>query len=659
MKYIGKITLGLGLCVLMLASCKDDDALDSNQGISLDKETIAIGPDGGVESIVVTAGKNWVSSASKPWVAVSPANGFGSVEGSLAIDSTLEVTARTAQVRYRQEDNQEKILSITQFGYGKQIIPSENEIEVESSEVYEKRYFDLTVSTNVKFKVDPDITYEWGEEPTAEDGLTDSDLKGWIEAPSKTEVELDRKDRPKTITIRFRWNMNTAPYKRIAKIKLVPSEADVELIDQDGNPTGDVVITVMQDAAIRITDDRRGDSIAVVMMNEKIQSLLSYDFSERMENWENVTLWEEGDEDIMPEGALGRIRSLSFMQFNLNESETLPKEIKYLKYLEEFSITSNTNRQTKDMELGEEICELKNLKRLAVVAYGLYKLPENFEALGEKLEYLDLGSNNFRKLSDVTNVVNRTNFPRLRGLELSTNRKNDTTTELEGVDFEDEGLHLDLGKAEDGVSRWSGGEPKHFIDLLKWEELEYLGLSYTFIEGELPTDEEMASLDFGKYKEEDFYTDGYEYKKISKDTCSWLLTNDKPITIVSGEDPVNGQDIARVLPRMHNFSINLNFITGKLPNWMLLHPFFMEWNPESMVMTQWTKGKDSKGNTVGFSNTQDVTNTKFRYYYGDGKIGTGLPDGVAYPGYYNKFAGGGKDWKPSDDSGDGTDDTNF
>ena len=169
MKYISKITLGLGLFASLLASCKDDEVADSNMGISLDKETIAIGPDGGTESIVVTAGRNWVSSASRPWVAVSPANGFGSVEGSLAIDSTLEVTARTAQVRYRQEDNQEVILTINQFGYGKQIIPSESEIRIESSGTYDERHFDLTVSTNVEFKVDENITYEWDGEPTPEE----------------------------------------------------------------------------------------------------------------------------------------------------------------------------------------------------------------------------------------------------------------------------------------------------------------------------------------------------------------------------------------------------------------------------------------------------------------------------------------------------------
>lgn len=642
MKYISKIALGLGVCVSLFSSCKDDEGPDTNRGISLDKEEISIGPDGGTESISVSSGMEWVSSASKPWISVSPANGFGSVEGALAIDSTLEWTARNAQVRFRQSDNQEKIVNITQFGYGKQIIPSKKELEVKNSDLYDNRYFDLTISTNVEFKVDKNIIYEWEGELTPEDQEAfGSEVAGWIETPDKTEVELDRKDRPRTVKIRFRWSMNTAPHKRVAKIRLLPKDENVELIDQDGNPTEDVIVKVVQEAAVRITDDRQGDSLAVVMMNEKIQSLFSYNFTDRMENWDNVTLWEEGDKD-MPDGALGRIRALSFMMFNLKEGETLPKEIKYLKYLEEFSFTSNTNHQIKKMDLGEDICELQHLKRLAIEAYGLTKLPEGFNKLGKKLEYLDIGSNGFPKLSTVTDVVNKTNFPKLKGLSLSGCRRNDTTTDLaaaDGLTNGELGIYLNLGEADSrGDVFWNSGEPKAFMDLLKWDDLEYLGLSYMFIEGELPTDEEMMNnLDAAKknYVDDDFYIgkDNYDYGLIPRDTCSWLLEGEP---VMLNDVNVEPKDIPRVLPKAHYFSINLNFITGELPKWILFHPYFMEWTPESLIFNQWEKGKDSKGNSVGFGNAVDIVNSKFKYYYGDKATG----NGSAYPLYYNKYAGG-------------------
>ena len=83
----------------------------------------------------------------------------------------------------------------------------------------------------------------------------------------------------------------------------------------------------------------------------------------------------------------------------------------------------------------------------------------------------------------------------------------------------------------------------------------------------------------------------------------------------------------------------------------------MEWDPESLVMNQWEQGKDSDGKSVGFSNRNDVVNTRYVYYYGDGKTESGYPEdiSVAYPGYYNKFVGGGKDWTPgSTDAGETT-----
>ena len=98
----------------------------------------------------------------------------------------------------------------------------------------------------------------------------------------------------------------------------------------------------------------------------------------------------------------------------------MPKEVRYLKYLESFEIQSNSNNQTRIVSLGEEICELKYLKSLTVFAYGMEKLPDNFIKLGGKvdesyrgLEKLDLSGNNFPSLAAITEVVNEENFPEL------------------------------------------------------------------------------------------------------------------------------------------------------------------------------------------------------------------------------------------------------
>lgn len=656
MKYISRITLSLALCTALAYSCKEEEGLDTAAGISVDKETISIGPDGGIETVKVTAGGEWTSSSSQPWVLISPANGYGSVDGTLAIDSTLEVGARTAQVRFRQSDNQEKIVTINQFGYGKQIILDDADIEVESAAAYDDRCFDVTISTNVAFKIEDNIEYAWGEEiPESEKAnVTEEDLKGWIGLPNRNSlvVDLDRKDRPRTVKIQFRWEMNTAPYKRVAKIKLVPQDSSIELVDPDGNPIGDVILTVTQEAALKITDDRRGDSLAIVMINQKIQSMMAWEYGKNMANWEAVTLWEEDSEDKPKDFTkewIGRVRSVEFRWFDLDENETFPREIKYLKYLEGLSIQTNVNSKTKSMHLGEDICNLNYLKKLNLFAYGLVELPDNFQNLGETLEYLEMSSNNFGSLSDIvgSDRINKEVFPHLKGLTFSTSRRDDTTADLSATNSSEltggeMGLYADLTSRDRGA----------FMELLKLDSLEYLTMAYMYMEGSLPSDEDLQSAGFKAYTNDDFTKLG-----LPTDTLGWLLKDDKPIVLpgkTTGEDKtVTGQDVLKVWPKMKEFAINLNFLTGELPNWILFHPYFMHWNPEGRVITQWTKGKDTKGSTVGFENTSgNNPNFNFKYYYGDG-----TKDGwqnAAYPGYYNKYAGGGTDWTPEAEGSAGT-----
>ena len=174
--------------------------------------------------------------------------------------------------------------------------------------------------------------------------------------------------------------MNAVPYTRVAKIKLVAKNSEDQLVDSEGNEIDGVYLTVKQKPAMRIEDNRAGDSISIVLINQKVQCMYALDVSENMQKWSDVTLWEETDEDLPEPAAVGRVRSLSIAM--IDTKETLPQEIKNLRYLESFNIQSNTNRQDREIVLGPEICELKYLKKLSITSYGLVELPDEFVKLG-------------------------------------------------------------------------------------------------------------------------------------------------------------------------------------------------------------------------------------------------------------------------------------
>lgn len=653
MKYLNKITLGLILCMGLMTSCKDDDEIGIPGGIAVDREEITIVAEGGTEKIAVSSNSNWVSSSSQPWISISPANGLGSADCSLAIDSTLSEKSREAQIRFSVEGQESKSIRVIQFGYGKQIILKEPTVEIESSARYDDRYFDAVISANVAFKIDSNVEYSF-------EGLTDadneneleSDRTGWIEMPKADDLEinLDRGYRPRTVKVRFKWKANIVPCTRVAKIRLLPKNADEQLIDNEGNPTGEVILTVKQKPALRITDDRAGDSIAILAINEKVQSMINFDSSESMLNWNYVKLWEATDK--LPNGdknAIGRVRSVQFMLIDLKDGETLPKEVRHLKYLESFTIQSNANWQIRNISLGEEICELKHLKELSVYALGLEKLSENFIKLGGKvddsyvgLEALNLASNGFNQLSDITNVVNQENFPNLTALSL-TGCRLDIIKDLSQISGTNEyngkkvGLHINLDNPSDKSA---------FMKLLTWDSLRELSLSYNYIEGELPDDDYITNnLTIKSYQESDFFTED-ELKaepsiyltKISADTCGWLKTMNKEVIYQHDESStswkITGQDVPRVLPNARAFSFNLNYLTGALPKWILFHPYFVEWSPETFIFAQEDEAKDSKSQPVGFNN---IDNVKFDYKYYYGTTGNKDEEGVAYPLYYKRY----------------------
>ena len=665
MKYMNKLTLGIVLAAGLFTACSDKDDVDIPGGLALDKEEIAIGPQGGTEQIAIAASQDWVANTSEPWLMLSPANGVGSVEGTIKVDSTLSNTLRSTELSFQGANGQSRKLTITQFGYGKQIFLKDPVVEIENSESYDKRAFESLISANVECKIGK-IEYSFeGDMTDAEKAENESEREGWL-LNSKDEdkltgtnlgIVLDRKYRPRTVNFKFRWEMNVVPAVRVAKVHLVPVKAEDQLVDADGKPIDDVILTVRQKAAPKIEDNRAGDSLSVIMINQKLGSIATFDSSDNMRNWSGVTLWEATDDFVKthPE-ALGRVRSVKFSMFNLKSGETLPKEVGNLKFLESFSVAANENNQIREVKLGDEICSLKYLKNLTVQAYGLTQLPANFVNLGKSLESLNLVSNNFNKLSDITNIVNEKNFPKLRNLILYAQRRTDVVINLASLGEKNAaGVYVYnnypiglYGKVNAGTE-----DRQALLKLLTWDKLNTLELSYCFLEGELPTDDEMtealeAAGKATRYSKSDFSTNKEDYlDKLVGDTCKWLLSGwDNPVTCKHKDGSVVSEDVyplqvPRVLPNCRQLSLNLNFFTGKVPNWILFHPHLVEWNAPTMIFNQQPKGKNSDGAAVGFSNmTED--SYSYDYYYGTSDPGSKWEvPGVAYPLYYRKYVAAG------------------
>ena len=666
MKYINKLTwllvLGAGL---MTASCSDSDDVDIPGGLAIDKEQIEIAAEGGSEQLAIAASQNWVANVDEPWLMLTPANGVGSTTATVVVDSTLMNGRRTTDIVFIGDNGQRRTVSVKQFGYGKQIDIKEPTVEIENSESYDKRAFESLISANVECKIGK-IEYSFeGDMTDAEKAENKSEREGWL-LNSKDEdkltgtnlgIVLDRKARPRSVKFKFRWAMNVVPAVRVAKVHLVPVKAEDQLVDADGKPTDDVILTVRQKAAPKIEDNRAGDSLSVIMINQKLGSMATFDSSDNMRNWSGVTLWEATDDFVKthPE-ALGRVRSVKFSMFNLKSGETLPKEVGNLKFLESFSVAANENNQIREVKLGDEICSLKYLKNLTVQAYGLTQLPANFVNLGKSLESLNLVSNNFNKLSDITNIVNEKNFPKLRNLVLYAQRRTDVVINIASLgEMNASGVYVYnnypiglYGKVNAGTA-----DRQALLKLLTWDKLNTLELSYCFLEGELPTDDEMtealeAAGKATRYSKSDFSTNKKDYlDKLVGDTCKWLLSGwDNPVTCKHKDGSVVSEDVyplqvPRVLPNCRQLSLNLNFFTGEVPNWILFHPHLIEWNAPTMIFNQQPKGKNSDGAAVGFSNmTED--SYSYDYYYGTSDPGSKWEvPGVAYPLYYRKYVAAG------------------
>lgn len=548
MKSLLKVVFGLFACMCVLAACKDDDD-KAVSGFTLDLEEITVGAEGGTETVQISTGTKWVAKVDQPWIQVMPANGDGSTDCKIVIDTTLRNDIRQATVTFQPEGTTAKKLEIHQTGYGKMIGLSVEEVEVPSMAAYGKRFFDVSVTTNVDFNVQV---------------ATDAAKKDWLTVP-KYSVDLNYGARPRTTKLRFEWAMNTLPEERLATVLFEPKNEE----DQEAK---NAALKVIQVAAPKIEDNRSGDSLALIIMAEKLRMMGAWDTSEKMEYWRGVTLWEKKDKEVKanPE-MVGRVRSAAFAMINTKES--IPDEVAKLKYLETLSISSNENTMLLyDLSVGTAICELEHLKNLSLFAYGFEILPKEFVKLGKTLESLDLSSNLF---TEIPAVLTKENFPKLRHLYLGSMRRYSIVSNLQTETRKKPGLLINLTMSYDSKT-------KAFKELLKWDNLKTLKLSYNLISGTLPTMTEVPC-----------YTDAD------------IAAND---TLKVAADIL--KKTPKVLPNTTSFSINLNYLSGPIPNWILYHPHLSDWNPFTLLFTQDT-GYDMYGKLPGFTNEP----ASLDYYY--------------------------------------------
>lgn len=522
--------------LLCVASCHEEPAMPAFEGFEVDNTQIEAEARGGKHHIVIRSEGEWTVQSTAPWVMVSPANGRGETECTILVDSTLTYDERSTEIRFMSAGNVLNKLEVKQLGFEPKIEPTSSEVEIEAYKKRDERWVEVEISTNVEF--------------------TASTEDDWISIDDHT-LSLDRGARPRSTRLRLGWKMNSDPQTRQATITLQP--------DSIGEPT---TIRICQAAGPLIEDNRAGDSLAVVTIYNKMECWAENVISDKtpMTRWECLRLWDADDESLPCAEAIGRVRDLDLSYFNTEDG--IPVEVKHLKYLETLSLFGNVNTMLKSIDLCSEIATLNYLKALRIGAMGLVSLPDNFAELGDTLEELDLNSNNF---NTIPGVITRENFPHLKSLNLTANRRS-SVSNLQGAS---------------GVGLQAGSE--RLESLLLWEELEELGLSYNYIEGSLPNFR-VGENGVRAYTAEDTRELG--------DTLNYAVTNQLP----------------RILPNMRSLRLNLNFLTGELPDWLLYHPRLMKWGAETLVYPQQEKGIDSNGVEVGFTNVPSSQEYYFEAY---------------------------------------------
>ena len=519
----------------------------------LDSDEIHVGPEGGMRTIRLSVGEPWTAMTNEPWIAVSPANGKGSEDCLVMIDSTIVNGMRDDVVRIQTESGKYKEFTVVQDGFSHQINISNPLVEIKDFDVLDKRKFDVVVNTNVDFEVVIPEEHSW---------LT-------CRKPSDVDKILDRGARPRNVTVAFEWKVNPTSDMRNVDVKFMAKNVDGE-VKAD-------VLKVSQGNAPDIESFKgtpAGDSLALLSISRFLGCWSEFDTGVKMERWEGVTIHKTGTNK-------GRVKSAQFVFFETDES--IPYAVKYLTAAEELYFFSNVNSFRKSLSLGDDICTLTELKRLTVFAYGLTELSENISQM-KNLRYLDLSGNNF---SSVPKGLK--DCESLKALFLTSNQRS-VIADLSNS------IKKDIGGLVDECPADGSGNRKFPKWLLEWDQLDTLRLSVNYLQGTLPTDEELINDGFKAWDVDSFDPESSEVNikdSLGTEGLKFFTENRVPM----------------VLPDIDFFAINLNKLHGDIPNWLKYHPKLDYWFPLLLVFPQ--EGKDAAGNVAGFNNVP----TNLNYYY--------------------------------------------
>ena len=345
---------------------------------------------------------------------------------------------------------------------------------------------------------------------------------------------------PRTSTVRIDYELYAeTDADRVATIVFKQKNA------VEGDTLVESRLTFRQTKAQEIIPSRQGDSLAVLAIARLMRCAANIDTSTPLIHWTNIDTEEV--EYVNHKGETVdelRVVGLRFSMFDTDK--TIPYQIRKLDQLRTLSLSGNTDAAGKNIVLEDDITYLPHLESLSLLGYGICKLPARMKEMTQ-LQELELSGNNFTTLP--IDIITELDKHSLLYVNFANNRAKDVFGKLNenASDKATLGLHGSLPEA-----------------LFTLKNVVYIGLSYNYFEGSIPD----MGYDASQYETEE--------EKVANNP---------------------------IMPQLENLSINLNFLTGNIPDWILYHKNLKCWDPFTLVFNQYENGKDASGKRVGFDNT--------------------------------------------------------